>query len=279
MEQCRPHRLGGDGSGMMPWRTQPCLGEPGLGGCSTGVWGCCWAPRAPGTVLGCCHQQQKRRRLQAWQGISGLLVGLQQGVSAFKWDPLGLPKALGGRHPELQKQGETGQQGNEERDGAEGQQCPGKKQGQAKGATCGDAGLPQATRAEHMACPGLLAPAGCGARPPGRAGDNKAPGARAPAGPADGRGGLSLWPAGQAAALGNGAAIGPCPTGRGLQPNPLCFGEQMHPPGKYLLHWGSFGARCAPKPAAQGRNPPRTRLPTKICSATRHPLQGHGSPL
>lgn len=52
----------------------------------------------------------------------------------------------------------------------------------------------------------------------------------------------------------------------------------MHPPGKYLLHWGSFGARCAPKPAAQGRTPPRTQVPMKICSATRHPLQGRGSP-
>lgn len=204
-------------------------------------------PPSSGNSPGCCHQQQKCRRLQAWQGISGLLVGLQQGVSAFKWDPLGLSEALGERHPEMQKQGGTGQQGNGEGDRAEGQQCPGKQRGQAKGprgAACGDAGLPQATQAEHMACPGLLAPAGCGARPPGGAGDNKAPGAGAPAGPADGRGGgLSLWPAGQPAALGNGAALGPCPPGRGLQPNPLCFGVQMHPPGKYLLHWGSFGAR------------------------------------
>lgn len=101
---------------------------------------------------------------------------------------------------------------------------------------------------------------GCRARPPGGAGDNKAPGARAPAGPADGQGGLSLWPAGQPWKMGNGAALSPFPTQRGLQPNPLCFAVQTHPSREDLLHWGGLGC---PKPSCPRQDPP---------------APGHGSP-
>lgn len=34
----------------MPWRAQPW--QPGLGSCSSGVWGCCWAPPSSGNSPG-----------------------------------------------------------------------------------------------------------------------------------------------------------------------------------------------------------------------------------
>lgn len=252
MEQCRPDGLGGDGR-VMPWRTQPCPGQPGLGSGSSGVWGCCWAPQARGTVLGCCHQQQKSGRLQTWQGIPGLLEGLQQGVSYSKWDPLGLPEAPGGRHLQLQEQGGTGQQGNGE--GTE----------PRVSSTLGSSGDKPKTLVGSPKLPGTFGSCRVQSKTPWTSWGQQSPGSQGPCWPRrwPGRGGLSLWPAGQPAALGNGAALGPCPTGRGLQPNSLCFGVQMHPPGKDLLHRGSLGLSVS-----------QNKLP----KAGPPPAPGHGSP-
>lgn len=72
-EQNRPCRLGGDGCDALEG-TALAAGTGQLQQWGLGVL--LGPPKAPGTALGCCHQQQKSRRLQAWQGMPGLLVGL-----------------------------------------------------------------------------------------------------------------------------------------------------------------------------------------------------------
>lgn len=146
-------------------------------------------------------------------------------------------------------------------DRAQSQQHPGEQRGQAKD----PGGLPQAARDFWLLQGAEQDPLDeLGTTKPREPGPLLAP-------QMAGEGGLSLWPAGQPAALGNGAALGPAPRGGGCSQTPCALECKCTPRGRICCSGAVWGSAC-PKTSCPRQDP---LLPQD--TAPHENLLGHGS--